>query len=457
MSVLRLSAVRERLRSSLWLWPALAVGLAVLVGTFLPMIEDGTPGGAFGFAGTPDGARAVLATVAGSTITVTGLTFSMTVVALQVASSQFTPRLLDSFLADRGNQAVLSVFLGTFAYTLAVLRSVRNAAPGADASVPDLSVAIGLDLTLLSVAMLVYFFHHLTQQLRVESVLNEVREETVALIRRHGAARDADEEPDLDLPEVSDGAVALRALRTGYLQAIDIELLAGAAACHGAVVCLRPVVGTHVTVGTTLAWAWAGPADGHGGAADLDAATLTRHVHEGIHLGAERTLQQDIAFGVRQLVDIAARALSPGVNDPATAVAALGTLAAVLVELAGWRLDPIVQRDDAGDVRAMAPQSSFAEILSLACDQPRRYGRTEPAVLIELVRMLTDLAEVCRDPDARDAVRAEIDATVEAAAEAGLTTAELARVETSVHDAGAALERGARVATLPAGARRPAP
>lgn len=453
-SVLRVSALRERVRSSLWLWPALAVGVAILAGTILPMLERGGTG--TGFAGTPDGARAVLSTVAGSTITVTGLTFSLTVVALQVASSQFTPRLLDTFLADRGNQAVLSVFLGTFAYTLAVLRSVRSADPGSgvEAAVPDLAVAVGLDLTLLSVAMLVYFFHHLTQQLRVESVLGAVRRDTVALIRRHTAARDSADEPERGLPVVPDDAQPLRALRTGYLQAIDVDILSAAAAFHGVVLCLRPVVGTHVTVGTTVAWAW--PDTRQRSAPVRGTEALTRHVHDGIHLGAERTLQQDIAFGVRQLVDIAARALSPGVNDPATAVAALGALAAVLVELAEWRLDPIVQRDPDGRVRAMAPQQSFAEILSLACDQPRRYGSTEPAVLTELVRMLTDLAEVCHEDEDRRAVRQQVDATVEAAVEARLNTADLARVQTFARHATVALERGARVAAVPAEAATPA-
>lgn len=455
MSGLRLSALREKLRTALWFWPAIAVTLAIVVGTVLPMLEEAALGATPGFGGSPDGARAVLSTVAGSTITVTGLTFSMTVVALQMASSQFTPRLMGTFLADRGNQAVLSVFLGTFAWTLAVLRSVRSAREGSGPFVPDISMAISLVLTVLSVAMLVYFFHHLTQQLRVESMLEEVQRDTLALVRRV-PVRDPEAEPP-EVPTVPKDATPLRALRSGYLQAVDIDRLLQTAVDHDQVVHLRPSVGTHVTKGTTLAWVFPVATDAKETDDEtLDLDGLTRQVHHGIHLGGERTLQQDVAFGVRQLVDIAARALSPGINDPATAVAALGALAPVIVELVGKNLDALVGADEDGRVRAISPRPSFSEILALACDQPRRYGRAEPAVLVELLSLLTDVAEV--DPDARerDAVRSQIAATAEAAEPTRLNEAELARVTTWARHARAALNRGHRVATVTADSEEPA-
>ena len=457
MSALRLSAIREQLRTSLWFWPALAVTGAIVVGTALPMLEPGSTRSAPGFAGTPEGARAILATVAGSTITVTGLTFSLTVVALQVASSQFTPRLMRTFLSDRGNQAVLSVFLGTFAYTLAVLRSVRSSSEAGGSFVPDIAVALGLALTVLSVAMLVYFFHHLTQQLRVESVLAELQRDTARLARDLLPLREDDGRAAPELPDVHVDATPLRALRTGYLQTVDGDRLRQVAIGHGVVLVLRPVVGGHVTQGSTVAWAV--PLSESGALVDrsVDLEALTRDLHGGIHLGRERTLQQDVAFGIRQLVDIVARALSPGINDPATAVAAIGSLAAVLAELTGRRLDPIVRTDDEGRVRAVAPQPTFAEILALACDQPRRYGRSEPAVLTELLRMLTDLSERKPGDEAREAIRGQIAATVGVAESAGLSDAELSRVYSVARHARAALARGHRVAVVPAEAPEPAP
>lgn len=448
---LRLAAKREQLRASLWFWPAVSLVAAIAAGILLPRLESGVGVDALGFAGTPEGARAVLSTVAGSTITVTGLTFSLTVVALQVAASQFTPRLLGTFLADRGNQAVLSVFLGTFAYTLAVLRSVRSASEGRGAFVPDVAVGVGLVLTLLSVAMLVFFFHHLTQQLRVESVLAEVQRDTLALIRSHLPQLDA-ERAALRAPTVPPHAVTLRALRSGYLQAVEPGALLRAAEGEDVTISLRPPIGSHVTEGSTLAWAWR--RDGE--AIDTDLDTLTRAVHGAIHLGGVRTLQQDVAFGVRQLVDIAARALSPGVNDPTTAVAAIGALATVMAQLAGRQLGPIVRRNDAGAVRAVLAQPTFAEILALACDQPRRYGRTEPAVLTELLRMLTDLAEVAEHDEVRSAVRSQVEVTLTSAEGAGMEEHELARVRTFARHARAALDGGRRVAAVPAEAEEPA-
>lgn len=437
----------------MWFWPAVSVAAAVLAGSLLPELERAGSGPVgLGFGGTPEGARAVLSVVASSTITVTALTFSLTVVALQVASSQFTPRLLGTFLSDRGNQAVLSVFLGTFAYSLIVLRSVRSASENQGSFVPDVAVAAGLVLALLSVGMLVYFFHHLTQQFRVESVLAGVRDDTLGLIHRHVPARD--QQPEAGLPPVPEQATALRAPDSGYLQAVEPAVLLAVAADHGVAVRLRPLLGTHVTTGTTLAWAW--PVDGQAAGGGLEPEKLTGQLRAGIQLGPDRTLQQDVAFGVRQLADIATRALSPGINDPTTAVDTIGALASVLSELACRRLTPVVCTDEQGRVRAAVDQPSFAEILALACDQPRRYGATEPAVLTELLRMLTDLAEV-GPQEVAGAVGDQVEATVETAGTAGLTGPELARVRRLARHARAALERGCRVAETPSPTDEPAP
>lgn len=444
-SGLRVAARWDRLRGSLWFWPGVTMVVAIIGGDLLSRVEPAAGvAGLARFGGTPDGARTILSTVAGSTITVTGLTFSLTVVALQVASSQFTPRLLGTFLADRGNQAVLSVFLGTFAYTLVVLRHVRAPAGDDPGFVPDLAVGVGLLLTLGSVAMLVYFFHHLTQQLRLETVLDELRRDTVAAVHRTKAPDDDQPaEPEVDLPRAPDDRVVLRARRSGYLTAVRLDALRHAAERHGAVVRLAPSVGVHVTAGTTLAWAWPvqeGVGDG------FDEEELSRAVHAAIHLGPERSLLEDVAFGIRQLVDIAARALSPGVNDPTSAVAAIDAMAVVLCELARVPTHCPMRRDDQGRVRAAVSQSTFSELLALACDQPRRYGRGEPALLTALLRMLADVAEVARHDRQVEAVRTQIDITVERAREAELSPTERAWVERVGRQAQLVCEQGERAA-----------
>lgn len=440
---LRLAALRDRLNGSLWPWPAVSIVVAVVAAWLLSRVAPtGGVGSLARFGGTPEGARAILSTVAGSTITVTGVTFSLTVVALQMASTQFTPRLLGTFLSDRGNQAVLSVFLGTFAYTLVVQRSIRISTDEDPGFVPDLAVGVGLLLTFLSVGMLVYFFHHLTQQLRLENVLAELRRDTLGAVRRIQSDEPAG---NIDLPDVPAGPTVVRARRSGYLQAVRLDGLHAVAEAHGAVVRLVPAVGLHVTCGTTLGWAW--PVD-DGTPDDLDAEALARAVHGTIHLGRERTLTEDVAFGIRQLVDIAARALSTGVNDPTTAVAAIDAMATVLTELAAGPTPSSVRVDGRGRVRAAIPRSTFAELLALACDQPRRYGRNEPAVLTELLRMLTDVAEATIDDDRRDAVGVQIDATVDRARDAELSATERDRVDRYARQARAACRHGARVARL---------
>ncbi len=443
---LRLAALRDRLGGSLWPWPTVSIVVAVVAGELLSGVAPAETAGTFArFGGTPEGARAILSTVAGSTITVTGVTFSLTVVALQMASTQFTPRLLGTFLSDRGNQAVLSAFLATFAYTLVVLRRIRIGTDAAEGYVPDLAVGIGLLLTFFSVGMLVYFFHHLTQQLRLENVLAELSRDTLAAVQH--AQRD-EEARERELPEVPASAVVLRARRSGYLQAVRLDGLLEIAQRHGVVIRLLPAVGLHVTCGTTLGWAW--PVDPSDGDTEVDADALARVVHYTIHLGIERTLTEDVAFGIRQLVDIAARALSPGVNDPTTAVAAIDTMATVVSDLASRSRPVAVLTDERGRARAAIPQSSFGELLALACDQPRRYGRTEPAVLTELLRMLTDVAENVVDDAYREAIANQIDATVERARDAELSANERARVDRYARQARAACRRGERVARFEA-------
>ena len=444
---LRLSAAWGRVIRALWFWPAVSILAAIVAGLLLVEVRPSDAGGLARFGGTPEGARAMLSTVAGSIITVTGLTFSLTVVALQVASSQFTPRLLSTFLADRGNQAVLSVFLGTFAYTLTVQRSVRSPTADDPGFVPDLAVGVGLLLTLASVGMLVYFFHHITQQLRLETVLDELRRDTLAAVRRtrpDGSDDDAGTEDEL--PEVPRERIVVRARRSGYLQAIRLQVLGRVATEHGVAVRLAPAVGVHVTAGTTLGWAWA--VDDDAPIDDERAEALARAVHGAIHLGSDRTLDEDVAFGIRQLVDIAARALSPGINDPTSAVSAIDAMAVVCSQLARSPAQPAVYRDDAGRVRAALSASTFGELLGLACDQPRRYGREEPALLTALLRMLTDVAESCRYDDRLAAVRDQIDATVARAEDAELSSRERGRVERVARQARAACRYGERMAHL---------
>lgn len=440
MSLLRLSAVWERMRGSMWLVPAVSVLVALVAGTVLATSRpfEGTLIEPLLFGGTAGGARSVLSVVASAMITVTALTFTLTVVALQMASSQYTPRMLRGFLADRGNQAVLAIFLGTFAYCLAVLRLIREQTGDSDEVVPQAGVSVGILLTLLSVGALVYFIHHLTQQLRIEKVLHDIEADTLGAVRASGDSGAGTRTTDtLPMPPVHAQRVAAR--RTGYLQTVWSGALARRAEEHQATVRLRPTLGARVTTGTTVAWVWF-PEERP---ADLDDEAVARVVHDNIHIGFERTGRRDVAFGLRQLVDIALRALSPGVNDPTTAVNVIGSLSPVLCELTQVETGSEVVADGDGQARVIVPRPTFTDYLELSCGEIRRYGATEPAVLTALLGMLTDVAECATAGVQRDAVEVEID-RIEAAADRELHPEDRRTLDRPIALACQTLEGGGR-------------
>jgi uncharacterized membrane protein len=412
MNLLRLSAVWEQMRGSLWLLPAVSVAVSAAVGTLLatyPPLEETVLAPVL-FGGTASGARSVLSLVASSMITVTALTFTLTVVALQMASAQYSPRVLRGFLVDRGNQTVLAIFLGTFAYCISVLRLIREETADVQAVVPQAAVTLGGVLTFLSVGALVYFIDHLTKQLRIEKLLDEIEHDTLEAVRsteNGGAGRRTIER----LPTPPEGARRVTARRTGYLQTVRTEALAREAERHGVVVRLRPTLGARVTKGTTIGWVW--PVDPD--ETDLNDDDLADLVHHEIHIGFERTGRRDVAFGLRQLVDIAERALSPGVNDPTTAVNVIGSLSPVLCALTSVDSGSQVVDDEEGRMRLIVPRPTFVDYLELCCGEIRRYGKGEPAVQKAMLGMLTDVAECAETDRLRRAVEVEINRIEEAA------------------------------------------
>ena len=394
--------MRERLRSSLWVLPTLAVLFALVLGTALSNLP--APQGPLRsllFTGSAEGARSLLSTVAGAMITTIGVIFSLTVLALQMAAGQYSPRVMRNFLRDRGNQVVLAVFLATFAYSVAVLRVIRQSSDGQKEVVPALAVSVGILLILASLGMLVYFIQHLTGTIRVEHILRDAERTTMGTIRAVYGPRGEDR-PGPGMPDVPAAAVAVPARRTGYVQAASPEELIGWAGEHDLVVRYRPTIGAHVVEGAVLAWVWRRD----GGPPPEDVEPIAVRVDRPLSIGFERTSQQDVAFGVRQIVDIAVRALSPGVNDPTTAVDAIGSLTGLLTELARRDLGDRIGCDDAGVVRVALPHPSLGQYVDLCCDQIRRYGAHDPAVLSRLLRMLVDVARSVSgsEPEAQAAV-----------------------------------------------------
>lgn len=325
-------------------------------GVALPRLDAVTvlPVGLTGylFGGGADAARSVLGTIAGSLITVTALTFSLTVVTLQLASSQFSPRLLRTFTRDRVVHLTLALFLATFTFAVVVLRTVRSAASGRAESVPEASVTVAVLLTLASVIGLVLFLSHLAATIRVETMLVTVHTDAEAAAPGALGPRGVTG-PALEPPA---DAVVVLARQSGFLLDVNAETLL--AAVSGQQACLRVdrVPGDWVVAGTPLGLAWRLD----GGLIGRDALQeLQACVDATVSVGGERTLHQDVAFGLRQLTDVAIKALSPGVNDPTTAVHALGHSATLLCGLAGGQLGPRRLVDADGRVRVELRRASL--------------------------------------------------------------------------------------------------
>lgn len=407
---LRLGAIWEDLRSSLWLWPTLAVLLAFALGNVLSIVRVQVPDEVPSlldlvlFGGGKEAARGLLQTIAGAIATITSLVFSLTVVALQLATTNYSPRLLRGFLRDVGNQLVLSTFLATFAYSYAVLRTLPG---GQEDEVPVVAMNTLLVFVAGSLAALVYFLNHLTQQLRVEVILDGVRDETLATIeRRLGDPDPGGSERARDgLPAVPPHAVALPARRSGVVQAWALEPLAEGLREADLVLRLRPRVGEYVVAGTVIAWAWA---DGSGSTAKGASAQLGEQLQDALQVGGERTMQQDVGFGLRQLSDIAVRALSPGINDPTTAADALSRSATILAALAVRPLPNTLCHDGEGVLRVAAPTPDFDEYLDVACDEIRQYGAGDARVVRKLLTLLDAVGSLVTQPERTAAIDEQV-------------------------------------------------
>ncbi len=418
---LRLRGLAEQLRGSLWFLPTLAVVAAVVMAELAIMVPNPSSGAvARLLTSDVEGARALLAAVAGSVITVTGLVFSLMVVSLQLASQQFSPRLLRTFMRDRGTQLVLAVFLATFAYALAVLRGVEG---GAEPYVPQVAVAGAFALALASVAALVYFVHHATEEIRVDTMMRDVERETLQTIDRVYSELSGPAASALKPPP---GAVPLPAHESGFIQDVTVDGLAEIARRFDVLLSLHVPIGDYVVEGAPLMWAW--HPDGHG-PDDPTVGSLHQAASDAVQIGYERTQQGDVGFGIRQLVDVAVKSLSPAINDPTTAVHAIGRLTALLWTLAGRCLEAMVGRDSRGAVRATIPSRGFDEYLDLACGQIRRYGAGEPAVTTALLSMLAVVAGAVSTDAERDAICHEAQLVLEAARSATAQPADLVQVE----------------------------
>jgi uncharacterized membrane protein len=390
----------DTLRSSFWFVPALMAALATAL-AFGSVALDEAVGAAWvrkwswGYSGSADGASMLLGTVAGSMITIAGTVFSMTLVALSLASSQLGPRLLRNFMRDAVNQVVLGTFVATFVYCLLVLRTIRYA--DADAFVPHLSVTIGVMLAMVSLGVLIYFIHHVSVSIQADEVVARVGQELARGIDQlfpepigHGRSR---MEATLELPQVppelESQAFPVPADRDGYLQTVDAAALMGLAEREDLFLRLERKPGQYLVKGQPLVLSWP---------ADRSTADVATRINAAFVIGNQRTSVQDIGFSIEQLVEVAVRALSPGVNDPFTALTCVDRLCSALCHLARREMPSPYRFDAAGQLRVVAPATTFSAAADAAFDPIRQSANASAAVTRRLLEVIAVIASATQRP-----------------------------------------------------------
>ncbi|MEO8287054.1 MAG: DUF2254 domain-containing protein [Chloroflexota bacterium] len=395
-----LRRIWEQLRGSLWFIPslamlaaiALAAAMVTLDRTIGPELISKVP---LVFEAGPEGARQVLSTIAGSVLTVSGVVFSFTILAFSLASSQYSPRILYNFMEDRTNQIVLGVLLGSFVYCLLVLRTVKleDSSIVSTTFVPSLSVTAAILLALLDLGLFIFYLHHIATSITAYHIINRVGEVALSSVEHTFTEEPAPQEHSTALTErpAPNFTEAVRATAAGYLQEIDLESLARLAAQHNSLVEVSRRVGDFVTDGKLLARL----------AVPQPLSQEARsHFIDAFVLGARRTQQHDPLFALTQLCDVALKALSPGINDPTTALMCLDQIERVLSRAATLHSPTRVQCDSSGAQRVFSYAVSFSELADQAFQGIRHYGVAEASdvrLACKLLEVMAAIAEQTAD------------------------------------------------------------
>ena len=410
----KIKQIWSDLRASLWFVPGLMIIFAIALA--LVLIEaDSTitmewltkyPR-LFGLGA--DGSRGMLTAIASSMLTVAALAFSLTLGAVSQASAQFTPRIFRNFMRDRANQFVLGYFVSVFAFCLIVLRTIR----GGDELkfVPSLAVMIGLALALGGILVLIFFIHHIADSLQITTILDNITDETKASVKKLfpeqlGEAASSSEKHEAWPAENVKNWTVITALSPGYLQDIDADGLVEYAARNDLLIKMRRGVGQFAGSGAVLA-----EIAHDTETADKRASPDDKKIGEingFFTIDRHRTIEQDAGFGIRQIVDIALKALSPGVNDTTTALECIDNLGEIVGEIARRKLPAAVRsKDKIPRVLTLAPE--FPDYVETAFDQIRISGKANQAIFERLLTTLMFVAECTSDKKRRAPIRIQIE------------------------------------------------
>jgi uncharacterized membrane protein len=381
----------EALRTNLWLIPAIESVAAVALFAVTVSIDGAASHGGprlppWVISGSPDAARQILSSLAGAIITVVGVVFSIMIVTLTLASQQFGPRMLRTFIRDRGAQVTLGTFVATFFYAMLTLISIGST------FVPHLSVTVALALTAVDLGVLIYFIHHIATAIQLPAVIASIARDLAEAIDAEcdgGPPGHADPVVNGPTAEILQARLdrfghVVAAPASGYLRFVRHATLVRIATEHDAVIRLHHRPGHFLTKGHPMATVW--PPDA--------AAAIGRRL-ETVHItGPLRTLSQDIAFGIDQLVEIAIRALSPAVNDTFTALTCIDWLGDSLSRIAVDWHPQSCHRDHLGTIRLITVPVSYERLVERSFEKVRQAAGGMPAVLIRQLDALSKVMTV---------------------------------------------------------------
>lgn len=394
----------RELSSTFWFIPVLIVAATVLLAMFLLHLDssfepsqDGL--GRYLFIASTDSARSVLSTISGAMIGVAGTVFSMTLVVLTMASSQFGSRLIKNFMYVRLNQVVLGTYISTYLYCLLILNTVKETE--ATAYIPSLSILVALLAAIGNILLLIVFIHRIASSIQAESVIKDISatiEHNVRTLFPDAMTEDESSAPLLDKKAVAslyEHKQVVAAPDNGYLQYVDQDRLLNLARQAEGVVQLHRRSGHYLVAGMPMAVLYTSEG--------VEEAVLDK-IEQQFIIGRARTSQQDIEFSLHQMVEIASRALSPGVNDPYTAIACIDSLTATMCHLAQQAFPPTAIRDEKNDLRLLVSAISYEDVLDTAFHQIRQFSSGSPAVMIRLMEALVNIYSFTKQPNHQAAV-----------------------------------------------------
>ncbi|MER3494260.1 MAG: DUF2254 domain-containing protein [Mastigocladus sp. ERB_26_2] len=416
MKNIKLGKVWDSLHSSYWFVPTLMAITALALATItLTLDQSGKVGiiekWGWIYTGGPNGARTLLSAVASSMVTVATTAFSIAIVALQLASSQFGPRLMRNFLQDTGNQIVLGTFVATFIYSLLVLRTIRD--EDYDKFIPQISVTVGVVLAVISIAVLIYFINHVSNSIQASHIINEVGKDLDRVTNRlfprkmgYGIPEYQHQYVETIPSNFDKEAYPVLAKGSGYVQAIDEKELMNIAVSEDLLIRVEQRPGKYVVQGSELVMILP---KGGVNTEKKNLASLHKQINDVFILGRQRTEMQDVEFCINQLVEVAVRAISPGVNDPFTAIRCIDQLTTGLCRLAEREFPSPYRYDKQNQLRVIANPVEFGGIVDDAFNQIRQYSKPDVAVQIRMLEAIARIAKHTYNKNNRAALRHHAD------------------------------------------------